>query len=134
MTAQERFKAICRFERPNDPYMWSVDSWNETFERWVREPQVARRDQPPAPAVLVARLPKSASRDGICELVGRPAGAGGLGGHAFDAISLSGAPELRSPPDLCGDSGCGDVIACLLGRSPWTTKAVRKSHCFDSES
>jgi uroporphyrinogen decarboxylase len=37
VTPQERFKAICSFERPNDPFMWSVDSWNETFERWVRE-------------------------------------------------------------------------------------------------
>ncbi len=37
MTACERFKKICRFERTNDPFMWSVDSWNKTFERWVRE-------------------------------------------------------------------------------------------------
>jgi hypothetical protein len=37
MNARERFKKICSFERPNDPFMWSVDSWNEAFDRWVKE-------------------------------------------------------------------------------------------------
>ncbi len=37
MTARERFKKICSFELANDPFMWSVDSWNETFDRWARE-------------------------------------------------------------------------------------------------
>lgn len=37
MTPQERFKAICRFERPNDPYLFSVVSWNETLDRWAAE-------------------------------------------------------------------------------------------------
>lgn len=36
-TALERFKAICKFERKDDPYFWSVDSWNETFDRWLKE-------------------------------------------------------------------------------------------------
>ncbi len=37
MTARERFKKICSFELANDPFMWSIDSWTETFNRWVRE-------------------------------------------------------------------------------------------------
>jgi len=37
MTARERFKKICSFELKNDPFMWSVDLWNETFDRWVKE-------------------------------------------------------------------------------------------------
>jgi len=37
MNALERFRAICKFERKNDPYFWSIDSWNETFERWISE-------------------------------------------------------------------------------------------------
>lgn len=37
MTAKERFKSICAFERKNDPYIWSVDSWYEAFERWITE-------------------------------------------------------------------------------------------------
>ena len=37
MTARERFKKICSFELKNDPFMWSVDLWNETFDRWVIE-------------------------------------------------------------------------------------------------
>ncbi len=36
-TAKERFKKICSFERTNDVFIWSVDSWYEAFERWVRE-------------------------------------------------------------------------------------------------
>jgi len=37
MTAQERFQAICSFERKDDVFVWGVDSWNEAFKRWVRE-------------------------------------------------------------------------------------------------
>lgn len=37
MNARERFRAICRFERPNDPFMLRATSWNETLDRWVRE-------------------------------------------------------------------------------------------------
>jgi hypothetical protein len=37
MTPLERFKAICSFERVNDPFIWSVDSWYESFERWIKE-------------------------------------------------------------------------------------------------
>lgn len=37
MTSRERFLAICRFENHNDPYFWGIDSWNETFKRWVNE-------------------------------------------------------------------------------------------------
>ena len=37
ITAQERFRAICSFERHDDVFMWSVDAWNESFNRWVRE-------------------------------------------------------------------------------------------------
>ena len=33
----ERFKGICRFERCNDPFLWHVDGWYETYERWQRE-------------------------------------------------------------------------------------------------
>ncbi len=37
MTAQDRFKAICNFERTDDVFIWSVDSWNKAYTRWVRE-------------------------------------------------------------------------------------------------
>jgi len=37
MTAIERFKKICSFELFDDPFMFSIDSWNETFDRWVSE-------------------------------------------------------------------------------------------------
>lgn len=37
MTPLERFKKICAFELKDDPFMWSIDSWNETFDRWVKE-------------------------------------------------------------------------------------------------
>jgi hypothetical protein len=37
MTARERFRQICRFERPNDPYMWSVAAWENTYKRWYDE-------------------------------------------------------------------------------------------------
>jgi hypothetical protein len=36
-TAKDRFKAICAFERKNDPFIWSIDSWYESFQRWVKE-------------------------------------------------------------------------------------------------
>jgi uroporphyrinogen decarboxylase len=37
MTAQERFQAICNFERTGDVYFWGIDAWNEAYLRWVRE-------------------------------------------------------------------------------------------------
>ena len=37
MNARERFKSICRFERPNDPYMWSIAAWPKTYRRWITE-------------------------------------------------------------------------------------------------
>ena len=37
MTAQERFQAICDFERCDDVFIWSIDSWNEAYNRWLRE-------------------------------------------------------------------------------------------------
>ena len=37
MTSLERFKKICTFELKDGPFMWSIDSWNKTFDRWVRE-------------------------------------------------------------------------------------------------
>ena len=37
MTAQERFQAICNFERPDDVFIWGIDSWNEAYNRWLRE-------------------------------------------------------------------------------------------------
>ena len=37
MTPKERFKGICAFERVSDPFIWNIDSWYESFERWVRE-------------------------------------------------------------------------------------------------
>jgi uroporphyrinogen decarboxylase len=37
MTARERFRDICNFERSGDVFIWSVDSWNDAFKRWVRE-------------------------------------------------------------------------------------------------
>lgn len=37
MTAQERFKKNCAFELNEDVFIWSVDSWNEAFHRWMRE-------------------------------------------------------------------------------------------------
>jgi uroporphyrinogen decarboxylase len=37
MTPRERFRQICRFERPDDPFIWSVASWNETLDRWQAE-------------------------------------------------------------------------------------------------
>jgi hypothetical protein len=36
-TPLERFRKICSFERVNDPFIWSVDSWYESFERWIKE-------------------------------------------------------------------------------------------------
>ena len=37
ISALERFKKICAFELKDDLFMWSVDSWNETFDKWVKE-------------------------------------------------------------------------------------------------
>ena len=37
MDTRERFRSICDFERKGDVFFWSIDSWNKTFERWVRE-------------------------------------------------------------------------------------------------
>ena len=37
ITALERFKKICAFEIKDDPFMWGIDSWPETYDRWVRE-------------------------------------------------------------------------------------------------
>ncbi len=37
MTPKERFKAICSFERPNDPYLYPFGTWNATLDRWVTE-------------------------------------------------------------------------------------------------
>lgn len=37
MTSLERFKQICRFERPNDPFFWGLASWNEALDRWAAE-------------------------------------------------------------------------------------------------
>ena len=37
MTAQDRFQAICNFERSDDVFIWSIDSWNEAYNRWLRE-------------------------------------------------------------------------------------------------
>ena len=35
--ARERFLQIARFERPNDPFMFGLRAWNETYRRWIRE-------------------------------------------------------------------------------------------------
>ena len=37
ITPRERFKKICAFEIKDDPFLWSVDAWNETFDRWINE-------------------------------------------------------------------------------------------------
>jgi len=37
LSRRERFLQIARFERANDPFVWGVDAWNETFRRWVKE-------------------------------------------------------------------------------------------------
>ena len=37
MTSQERFLAICNYELKGDIFVWSVDSWNEAYRRWIRE-------------------------------------------------------------------------------------------------
>ena len=36
-TALERFRGIARFERTNDPFLWSVAAWDEAVARWRRE-------------------------------------------------------------------------------------------------
>ncbi len=37
MDSLERFKKICSFERKNDVFFYSIDSWNEAYDRWVLE-------------------------------------------------------------------------------------------------
>ena len=37
MSPIERFKKICSFELTDDPFIWSIDSWTATFDRWVSE-------------------------------------------------------------------------------------------------
>jgi len=37
VTPRERFKAICRFERGNDPFFFGLAAWNEALDRWQAE-------------------------------------------------------------------------------------------------
>ena len=37
ITARERFLGICKFERQNDPFIWTIDAWNQTYARWKNE-------------------------------------------------------------------------------------------------
>jgi len=37
LDSRERFLQIVRFERTNDPYMWSIAAWNKTYRRWKIE-------------------------------------------------------------------------------------------------
>lgn len=37
MTPRERFRAICRFERPNDFFTLGLHARNDTFRRWISE-------------------------------------------------------------------------------------------------
>ncbi len=37
MNARERFKQICKFERPNDFFTCGLFCWNETYDRWIKE-------------------------------------------------------------------------------------------------
>jgi hypothetical protein len=37
MNARDRFRAIARFERADDPFFFGVGLWKNTFRRWVRE-------------------------------------------------------------------------------------------------
>ncbi len=37
MNARERFKKICRFERPNDFFTFGLFCWNDTYDRWLKE-------------------------------------------------------------------------------------------------
>ena len=37
ITPKEKFKGTCAFERVNGPFIWNIDSWYESFKRWVRE-------------------------------------------------------------------------------------------------
>ena len=37
MNALERFLSISSFERPNDPFFWSVDAWFDAYKRWMLE-------------------------------------------------------------------------------------------------
>lgn len=44
MNARERFLQIARFERGNDPFVWSIWTWRETLVRWRREGDPANFD------------------------------------------------------------------------------------------
>lgn len=35
--SRERFLQIAHFERPDDPFVFGLRAWNETYRRWVRE-------------------------------------------------------------------------------------------------
>jgi hypothetical protein len=37
MNARERFLAIARFERKNDPMWFNLDAWYQAFIRWQKE-------------------------------------------------------------------------------------------------
>lgn len=36
-SSRERFLQIANFERVNDPCMWGIAAWDETYRRWARE-------------------------------------------------------------------------------------------------
>src|SRR5208337_924163 len=93
-------------------------------------PPMACGGQPPAAAILVAGISAAASR---CRGPGvgvGTAGSAGHRGHPLAGISLPAGPAPRSPPDLCGDSGFTDVIACLLRRSPMDNEGREKVALF----
>jgi uroporphyrinogen decarboxylase len=37
MTPRDRFKKVCRFEKLEIPFIWSVSSWNAALDRWQAE-------------------------------------------------------------------------------------------------
>ena len=37
VNARSRFLDIAHFERPNDPFVWSIWTWRETITRWKQE-------------------------------------------------------------------------------------------------
>lgn len=37
LTAKDRFLGICRFERPDDLYMWDCGFWTETLRSWIKQ-------------------------------------------------------------------------------------------------
>ena len=37
MNSRERFHAIASFERTDDPFIFGIGLWKDTFRRWVRE-------------------------------------------------------------------------------------------------